>query len=164
MDQESKIIQARIAELKTSARLIADKIRVLTSERAIKYMEEDLIAIDTEITQLIEKEKENQKQIMNIEEVTQTVKYFLEHLEDLLLQGSNPEQKAHLFSLLFEEAPSYEELILGTPKLAPYIALNNEFTSSNFPSVTPRGFEPRIAWMKTKSPRPLDDGAGDKVF
>ncbi len=25
--------------------------------------------------------------------------------------------------------------------------------------VTPAGFEPAISWMKTKYPRPLDDGA-----
>ena len=27
------------------------------------------------------------------------------------------------------------------------------------PRVTPEGVEPSIAWMKARSPRPLDDGA-----
>ena len=29
--------------------------------------------------------------------------------------------------------------------------------------VTPVGVEPTIAWMKARSPRPLDDGAEPKV-
>jgi hypothetical protein len=33
-----------------------------------------------------------------------------------------------------------------------------------YPLVTPEGFEPSIAWMKARSPRPLDDGAKVTIF
>ena len=88
-----------------------------------------------------------------------TVKYFLEHLEDLLLDSANPEKSATLFGLIFQVAPTYEELSSGTPELAPFLALKGDSDVSYSQMVTPEGFEPSIFWMKTRYPRPLDDGA-----
>jgi hypothetical protein len=61
------------------------------------------------------------------------VKYFLEHMENLLLEGPNPIQKASYFGVLFDKAPTYEEINSGTPNLAQCIALNEVFTRSSRP-------------------------------
>ncbi len=39
------------------------------------------------------------------------------------------------------------------------LALKLLFLKIQITKVTPMGFEPMIFWMKTKYPRPLDDGA-----
>lgn len=48
--------------------------------------------------------------------VMEYMKYFLEHLEYLVLQQMNPIAKAGYFGVLFDKAPTYEEIKLGTPK------------------------------------------------
>ncbi len=48
------------------------------------------------------------------------------------------------FSALFEEAPTYEELTFGTPKLEPCIVLNEHFRKAENQLVTLRGIEPRF--------------------
>ena len=57
------------------------------------------------------------------------VSYFLEHLEELLLDTKNSLKKAEYFGILFEETPTYQDLLSGTPKLAPYLALKPYFDS-----------------------------------
>lgn len=142
--KDAEIIDTKIQELNTSARLIADKIKVLSSETAIRFMEEDLVKIEQELLQLQQKKQELVQETVNIEEVQNTIRYFLEHFEDLLIDGSNPEERAHYFSLLFETAPTYAELVSGTPKLAPFIELNEAYKVSHYQMVTPRGVEPRL--------------------
>ncbi len=130
MNKDNEIIETKMKELQTSGRLIADKIRVLTSETAIKYMEEDLEKIEDQIAQLQEEKLKKKQKAIDIVEVTETVKYFLEHLEDLLLNGSDSVKRATFFSLIFQMAPTYEELSSGTPQLAPFIALKDDFSMS----------------------------------
>jgi hypothetical protein len=124
--------------------LIADKIRILSSETAIRYMEEDLAKIETEKLELTEQLAKKDENAINLEEIMGTVKYFLEHLEDLLLDQSKPEQSATLFSLIFQMAPTYAELVSGTPTLAPFVALKDDYAVSENQMVTPRGIEPRL--------------------
>ncbi|PIQ73421.1 hypothetical protein COV58_02630 [Candidatus Roizmanbacteria bacterium CG11_big_fil_rev_8_21_14_0_20_36_8] len=53
--QEDKlVIEKKIIELENSSRLIADRIHILGSETAIRYMEEDLAKIETEMLALQE--------------------------------------------------------------------------------------------------------------
>ena len=65
----------------------------------------------------------------------------MEHLEDLLLNGPNPQKNAAMFGLLFDETPTYQELIDGTPKLACLFKLNEDFTTTKSLDVTGTRFE-----------------------
>ncbi len=138
-------IDQKILELQTSARLIADKIKMLSSETAIRFMEEDLLKIEKQIEDLSLKKAQDPEKDINIEEVAATIKYFLEHLDKLLLEGSNPINRAIYFGLLFNTAPAYSDLISGTPNLAEYIALNEQFNRDQSLLVTSLGFEPKLA-------------------
>ncbi|HWD91720.1 MAG TPA: zinc ribbon domain-containing protein [Verrucomicrobiae bacterium] len=55
--------------------------------------------------------------------------YFLEHLPELLLNVDNPRLQVTLFSLVFEEFPTFQELIFGTPKLTWFFELSSESAS-----------------------------------
>ncbi len=142
LDKDDKVIETRIAELKISSKLIADKIKILVSEAAIRYMEEDLVKIEKEIENLEAEKNKYTKESIDIKEVTETVKYFLEHLDDLLLGGSDPMKRAAYFGLIFSLAPTYQELVSGTPSLAPYVALKKDYDRSHSRLVTPTGVEP----------------------
>ena len=65
--------------------------------------------------------------------------YFLEHLEELVLGSPNPLKRAAYFGLLFDQTPTYEELLFRTPKLAPYLALKPSLGTSLVPVGEPTG-------------------------
>ena len=133
----------RIGQLKTQARLIVDKIKYLTSEVAIKYMEEELVKLEGEVASLlVEKENNTQPESTDMSMVMAYIKYFLEHMENLLLEGPNPETKAGYFGVLFDKAPTYEEIKSGTANLAQCVALNEVFTMGQGKLAARHGFEP----------------------
>jgi len=47
-----------------------------------------------------------------------------------------------MFGLLFDETPTYQELIDGTPKLACLFKLNEDFTTTKSLDVSHTGLEP----------------------
>ncbi len=102
-------------------------------------MEEELVKTEKEIRNLQASKVENKEKDVNMERVMEFVGYFLEHLEELILGGSNPLKRADYFGLIFEKPPTYEELISGTPKMAPFIGLKDEFNSSLVPKCEPGG-------------------------
>ena len=155
---DKSVIEKKIQELENSARLIADKIRILSSETAIRYMEEDLTKIETEMLELKDQLTKKDENTIDLEEVTGTVKYFLEHLEDLLLDQSKPEKSATLFSLIFQMAPTYAELVSGTPKLAPFVALKDDYAVSENQMVSPPGLEPGTQSLKGSCSNQLSYG------
>jgi site-specific DNA recombinase len=121
-------INARIKALKTQIELAIDKIKFLSSEIAIKYMEEEIVKLGNEIKGLeFEKEKQAAKEPPDIKKVLAIITYFLEHLDYLLLKQKDPIIKAKLFGLLFNRLPTYEDLISGTPNFVPVIELNQLF-------------------------------------
>lgn len=64
-------------------------------------------------------------------------------MEDLLIHGEDSEARALHFGILFDKAPTYEELISGTQKLSYAIKLNEVFAVSKGKLAARRGFEPR---------------------
>jgi hypothetical protein len=60
----------------------------------------------------------------------------MEHLKELLLGSSNSLQNAAMFGLVFDAAPTYEDLVNGTPNLFPLFDLNGEFEESKSLSVS----------------------------
>ena len=77
--------------------------------------------------------------------VKQYLKYFLEHLEDLLVKQIDPIQKANFFGLLFNGAPNYGEILSANKNSVEPPKLNELFKLKNEDSgimVHPKGFEP----------------------
>lgn len=62
---------------------------------------------------------------VNMEIVMEVVGYFLEHLEFLLLKTPDRIRRVAYFGIIFEQPPTYEEIVFRTPKLAQYIELIN---------------------------------------
>lgn len=139
--QDTSIIDNKIMELKTSAQAAVSKIKYLSSEVAIKYMEADLVKSEIEIEQLENEKKEKIKPLytINIENVMEHIGYFLEHLQDLLIDTANPLKRAAFFGLIFDHMPNYTELTSGTPKLAPYLRQKEYFHNPSFSLSGPDG-------------------------
>ncbi len=132
-------IETKIAQLKAQAKAVVEKIKFLTSEITIKYMEEDLIRIEGEIKQLEKGKSKQESKAIDMGIVMDNIGYFLEHLEDLIIGSEKPLKRAEYFGLIFDKTPTYEELVSGTPQLAPFIALKHQFTGTLVPNGAPGG-------------------------
>ncbi len=84
---------------------------------------------------------------VNIRTVMSNVRYFMEHLEKLLLQQSNPASKADYFSVLFDTIPTYHEIKYGTQNPCQLTGMNELFKLKDLELdslVIPRGIEPLL--------------------
>ncbi len=135
--------EQKVLELKQESKMITDKIPMLSSEIAIKAMEEKLEKLDFQIAQAVQLRNKKENDVNDIQTVINYTNYFMEHLEDLILGGTDSLKNAALFGLIFEETPTYTELVNGTPKLSCLFALNEEFKKTKSLSVSRLGIEPR---------------------
>lgn len=130
---ELSLKEERIKTLQAEAKSAAEKMKMVSSEVAIKYLEEDLVKIDTEIKKLQSENTLAKSKDVDMVIIMENVGYFLEHLEELLIDSEDPLKKAAYFGLIFEKTPTYQELISGTPKLQPYLTLNLKYLQHLFP-------------------------------
>lgn len=143
--KEEVDFDARIKQLEEEQKVTAGKIRFLTSEVAIKYVEEDLLKLKKQIDGLeIEKTKAIKKEPHDMRKVMAYIKYFLEHFEYLLIDSEDPVAKASYFGVLFDNVPNYQELVSGTQKKAVFIKLNEVFSLGQGELAAGQGFEPRM--------------------
>ncbi len=132
-EKDAQEIETKILEQKALAKATAEKIRFLNSEIAIKYLEEDIIKIESEIHLLQEGKRKQEKRQVDMELIMANIGYFLEHLENLVMDSPNPAKRGEYFGLIFDKVPTYQDLISGTPKLAPFIDIKKELTIGQFP-------------------------------
>lgn len=115
-------------ELEAQIRVIVDKMQLVSSETAIKYMEEDISKIEDQINNLgDDKPEENSKKEINMEVILTYIKYFMEHLQELLVDHCNPLAKAEYFGVMFDSAPNYQEIKDGTQNPGMIPGLNELF-------------------------------------
>ncbi len=133
---DENLIDQKINKIKESIKLNMDKIKYLSSAITLKYIEEE-VESDQEKIRNLEQEKINKSKAqkgINMTEVMDYVTYFLEHLEELLIDTLNPLKRAAFFNIIFDTAPTYTDLVSGTPNLVRYLTLKPAFQKASFPS------------------------------
>lgn len=73
-------------------------------------MEDKLEKLANDRVTLLEQQNQKSLEEADIQYIINRCFYFLEHLEDTLLNGSNPQKSAALFSTIFDTQPTFEEL------------------------------------------------------
>ena len=136
----------RREELESQIRLIVDKMKMVSSETAIKYMEEDLVRLEEQIkgldNEIVTKKAEEP---VDMPAILTYIKYFMEHLSDLLLRTCNPLTKAEYFGVIFDKVPTYQEIVDGTKNTSLVPDINQIFQLAFLPNnslVRERGVEP----------------------
>lgn len=138
---DSVMIGKQVIQLKQEQQAIADKIKFIESPVALKYMESDLERLELEVGKLQDQRNKKEKEEVDIQTLINYCLYFMEHLKELLLEGTNPLKDAAMFGLIFDTIPTYEDLVNRTPRLAPVFELNRDYESSKSLSVTPQRVE-----------------------
>ena len=130
--QDEVTVETRITALRAEARMMVDKIKVLSSETAIKYMEKDLMKVEVQITNLSsQKEIAMQEKPIDIRVIMDYIKFFVAHLDYLLLKQIDPLKKANFFGVLFRMAPNYNDLVCGTQNMSQITGLSEIFRIAN---------------------------------
>ena len=147
--EDTKALQKRIDSLVQQKYAIVDKIKIVSSLTAIEMLEADLLKTDEEIAKLEASKNDAGKvtETVDIHKIVAYVKYFMEHLQELLIDLCNPTLKAQYFSVLFDKAPTYEEIKAGTQKESVLPEVNELFLALNLQSshmVIPPGIEPGL--------------------
>ena len=141
--------------LQSQIKSTVDRMRVVTSETALKYLEEDIVGVEKELTQLDEEIAKQPNLEAEIKQVLQYAKYILEHLSEMLLDLCNPLRKAAFFGAIFNQVPSYAEINLRTQIKSSLPEVNELFQlrtayKSTYGDRT--GNRTRIARMRTWCP------------
>lgn len=139
---DSVMIGKQVIQLKQEQQAIADKIKFIESSVALKYMESDLERLELEVGKLQDQRNRKEKEEVDIQTLINYCLYFMEHLKELLLEGTNPLKDAAMFGLIFDTIPTYEDLVNRTPRLAPVFELNRDYESTKSVSVSHQGLEP----------------------
>lgn len=141
--------------LQSQIKATVDRMRIVTSETALKYLEEDIVSVEKELAELDEEIAKQPNLQAEFDQVLQYAKYILEHLSELLLDLCNPLRKAAFFGAIFNKLPTYEQINFGTHKNSPPPEVNELFQirteyKSLYGDLT--GNRTRIARMKTWCP------------
>ncbi len=138
--------------LEGQIRSTVDRMRVISSETALKYLEEDVVSVEKELVEVdIEIAKQPNLQA-EFEVVLKYAKYILEHLSEMLLDLSDPIKKATYFGAIFNKMPTYPQIDLRTiknnslPEVNELFKLKTAFLST-YGDLT--GNRTRIARMRT---------------
>jgi hypothetical protein len=112
-------------------------------------MEEDIVKLEKEINELTagQENTSSSEPAIDMEKSKAYVSYYLAHLEELLLHYDNPVLQAKYFGVMFNTAPNYDEIVLGTPDCTKITGINKVFVPKSFDSglmAGDEGFEPPI--------------------
>ena len=144
VDTENRAVRRQ--QLEAEIKTIVDKMKIISSTTAIKYMEEDLVKLEKEIENLeTKKVEEVAAETVDMPTILTYVKYFVEHIKDLLIDHCNPVLKAKYFGVIFDTVPTYAEIQCGTAQIEKIPGVNELFKlahSKDVSLVRERGLEP----------------------
>ena len=141
--------------LQSQIKATVNRMRIVTSETALKYLEEDIVSVEKELAELDEEIARQPNLQAEFDQVLQYAKYILEHLSELLLDLCNPLRKAAFFGAIFNKLPTYEQINFGTHKNSPPPEVNELFQiRTEYKSLygDPTGNRTRVAGMRTQCP------------
>jgi hypothetical protein len=137
-------VGATVAELETEK---IQKIKSYTStENAIikNELEKQINDIHQQIQKTREQRNGLEVQENDIHSFVRYVKELMEHPVEMLVKQEDINALKGLFSVVFDELPTYEEIVNGTPKLSLAYQLSEEFHNKKSLNVTLRGIGPRL--------------------
>ncbi len=94
-----------------------------------------------------EKTKKAAAKPTDMQAILARVRYFLEHLDELLVKQIDPVKKAQFFGAIFDRLPTFEEINSGTPKTPLFTGVSPVFQllkDEKSLVVIPRGIEPLL--------------------
>ena len=126
--RDQQAVKLKVNELKMQAEMVAEKIKFLTSEVTVKYLEEDLMRIESQMNNLGGEQVERGAQFDHSREmIIRKSKQLIKRPDMLILHQSDPVQQENFFGLLFDRVPKYSDLVAALDNQTLDIGLNELF-------------------------------------
>jgi site-specific DNA recombinase len=142
--QKSSEANSNVAELEMQKSNLIKSFSLATVDVLRKGIEEQIV----ELQNTINRAKATRKSIeLSEEDITDYIassKDLMEHPAKMLENITSQEELLAVFSLIFEEFPTYSEIASGTPKLTLVLRVNKQKKTTQDSYVTLRGIEPRL--------------------
>ena len=133
-------------EYEAEIRTIVVKMKIVSSPTALKFMEEDMAKLEQQIIDLETRDDEiESKEGVDMAKILTYLRYFVEHMKDLLVDHCNPILRARYFGIIFDKVPSLADIDCGTTEIEKIPGVNELFKlahSKDISLVRIRGLEP----------------------
>jgi site-specific DNA recombinase len=141
---ESSAISRSVSELKAEQAKKLDSFENAESATTRRILEAQIEKLDRQIKEAEGKRGQIETNEKSIKAFIQYAKHVMEHPAEIIDKADNMQSRKALLSLFFEEIPTYQEILNGTPKLTLLFKLSEEFKIDKTQLVTLRGIEPRF--------------------
>lgn len=109
-----------------------------------RMLNEKIAELEVQINEAEEQRNDMEVTEKDIKAFVNSVKIVMEHPTKILMDTDDMRAQQTLFGLVFEEIPTYNEILNGTPKLSLAFKLSDDYLNSKSQLVTLRGIEPRF--------------------
>lgn len=141
---EAQLTGQNVVDLKSKQKQKLDAYTQTDSSIIKKMLEAEIETLDTEIAQAEKVRNEIEITEKEIKLFVRYARYLVEHPAEMLIDTDDLQAQRALLDLVFEEMPTYHQILSGTPKLSFVFNLSSEFKKKENHLVTLRGIEPRL--------------------
>ena len=139
---EAAQMNQNVADLKVEQVSALTALTTTQSMLVRKKLEETIEDLQKRIEEAEGQRKEIEITEKDIKSFVRYVKYVMEHPAEVLMNTDDLRAQRTLFGLVFEETPTYLEVVNGTPKLSLAFKLSEEWDNQKSHLAAPRGVEP----------------------
>ena len=150
-NEDSLKYEKTVSRIKEEQRLVLDTLKGVSLESMRKEYEREYHDLEQTKLDAIEKRNSIETEEINIQTVIAYCNYWMEHLNELLIDRKKPLESARLFSLCFDVLPTVPELINGTPKLSVLFRLNEQYNKGEKTLSEPAGTRTQDILLKRQT-------------
>lgn len=156
--QAASIAGRRVTELQEQ-KAAATKAFIDASRMGDEGMKRDIQAERTRLEQEVQVAQGYRNTLevteRELEDFMSRAEWVMEHPANFLLGARNKPQRLAYFSLMFDELPTYQDVIDGTPKLSWVFRLKDDSSVTESDNVRRAGFEPAKTEVNASTAHPL---------
>lgn len=133
-----------VAELESQKLNYIKSFTTATLPEVQRSIEEEIVKLQKQIEEAKKHRDSLEIKEGDIVEFIAWCRKIMEHPYKILEDIRSSDEQRELFSLFFEELPTYTEIVSGTPKMTFVFKVNSEFLADKSALVTPRRIELRL--------------------
>ena len=141
---ESELAEKNVTEIACEQKNVLQTIKEATSDLVKKALEKEYEELESKLKEARRQRNDKESDELDIKSILDYVKFLMEHPKELLIDRDNMLNQRQMFGTVFEELPTYDNLVSGTAKLQPIFQLKKDGNLSKSDLVQRIGVEPTL--------------------